>query len=112
MNYRPGFAYTAPRFKSCVDAFTYLSMSRQSIEGVVDRLESNVIAMRADPSVEAQPRIAAKMLADLAVLIDGIAHDLHEEIVERSGLDRRWLTSKLRFAQQQGLRSTGAPWPF
>jgi hypothetical protein len=112
VNYRPGFAYTAPRFKSCVDAFTYLSMQRQSIDGVVDRLESNIIAMRAHRSVEAQPRIAAKMLADLTVLIDRIAHVLHEEVVERSGIDRRWLASKRRFAQQQGLTSTGAPWPF
>jgi hypothetical protein len=112
VNYRPGFAYTAPRFRSCVDAFTYLSSQQQSIEGVVGRLESNIIAMRADPSVESQPKLAAKMLADLTVLIDRMAHSLHEEIVERTGLDRRWLASKRRFAHQQRMTSTGEPWPF
>lgn len=112
VNYRPGFAYTAPRFKSCVDAFAYLSMRRQSIDGVVDRFESNTIAMRASPSVEEHPNLAARMLVDLTLLIDRMAHSLHEEIVERGGLDRRWLASKRRFAQHQGMVLTGAPWPF
>lgn len=111
VNYRPGFAYTAPRFKNCVDAFTYLSMQEQTIDGLVDRLENNNIGMRSDPSVEAQPKIAARMLADLTVLISRIAHALHDEIVERNGIDQRWLVSKRRFAQQHGLISTGAPWP-
>jgi len=67
--------------------------------------------MRRDPSVETQPRIAARMLADLTVLISRIAHALHDEIIERNGVDRRWLASKRRFASQQGLNSAGAPWP-
>jgi len=111
VNYRPGFAYTAPRFKNRLDAFTYLSMQEQSIERLVDRLEDNCISMRRDPSVETQPRIAARMLADLTVLISRIAHALHDEIIERNGVDRRWLASKRRFASQQGLNSAGAPWP-
>jgi len=112
VNYRPGFAYTAPRFKSCVDPLTHLSIQRQSIEGVVDRLESDNIAIRAEPSVEAQPKLAARMLADFTVLLDCIAHTLHDEVVERSGIDRRWAASKRRFVQQQGIASTGFPWPF
>lgn len=111
VNYRPGFAYTAPRFKRCVDSFTYLTVQEQTIDGLVDRLENNNIVMRNAPSVEAQPRIAARMLADMTVLISRIAHALHDEIVERNGIDRRWLTSKRRFAQQQGLTSAGSPWP-
>jgi hypothetical protein len=111
VNYRPGFAYTAPRFKTCIDSFSYLSMQEQTIDGVIDRLESNSIIMRRDPSVEAQPKVAAKMLADLAVLTSRLAHALHDEIVDRSGGDRRWLVSKHRFARQHGLVSSGAPWP-
>lgn len=112
VNYRPGFAYTTPRYKTCIAPYTYLSMRRQSIDGVVDRLESNNIAMRTQGSVEAQPKLAAKMLADLTVLIDRIAHTLHEEVIERSGIDQRWMMSKRRFAQQQGIATRGAPWPF
>jgi hypothetical protein len=111
VNYRPGFAYTAPRFKSSIDSFMYLSMQKQTIDGLIDRLENNNIVMRNDPRVEAHPKIVARMLVDLTLLISRIANALHDELVDRSGLDRRWLVSKRRFAQQQGIISTGVPWP-
>ncbi|VTU18362.1 hypothetical protein E5CHR_00572 [Variovorax sp. PBL-E5] len=111
VNYRPGFAYAAPRFKSSLDTFTYLSTGAQTVDGLVDRLENNTILMRLDPSIERQPKLAARMLIDLTILLSRIAHSLHDEIVDRSGLDRRWLVSKNRFAQQRGLITAGAPWP-
>lgn len=111
VNYRPGFAYTAPRFKACIDAFAYLSAQGQTIEGLIDRLENNNVAMRGGLGVEAQPNVVAKMLVDLTVLISRIAHALHDEIVDRHAIDRRWLANKRRFAQQQGLVSSGVPWP-
>ena len=111
VNYRPGFAYTAPRFRKCVDTFAYLSAQRQTIDGLIDRLENSNLAMRHTPSVEEQPNVAARMLVDLTLLFSRIAHALHDEIVDRTGVDKRWLASKRRFAQQQGLLSTGAPWP-
>lgn len=111
VNYRPGFAYTAPRFRNSIDSFNYLSTQKQTIQGLIDRLESNNIAIRSDPNIEAQPRVAARMLADLTLLLSRIANTLHDEIVDRSGIDRRWLISKRRFAQQQGLISDGVHWP-
>ncbi len=51
------------------------------------------------------------MLVDLTILISRIAHALHDEIVDRSGVDRRWLASKNRFSQQRGLVVAGTPWP-
>lgn len=111
VNYRPGFAYTAPRFRNRLDTFTYLTSKVQTVDGVVDRLENSNLAMRAEPSVSAQPNVAARMLVDITILLSRIAHELHDEIVDRSGIDRRWLASKRRFAQQQGLLSTGTPWP-
>ncbi len=111
VNYRPGFAYTAPRFRSGIDSFSYLSAQGQTIDGLIDRLENNNIVMRAAPSVEAQPKVAARMLVDLTILISRIAHALHDEIVDRSGVDRRWLASKNRFSQQRGLLVAGTPWP-
>lgn len=111
VNYRPGFAYTAPRFRSSVDTFTYLTSQAQTIDGLIDRLENNNMAMRAEPSVVSQPKVAARMLVDLTVLLSRVAHALHDEIVDRSGIDRRWLLSKRRFAQQQGLLTNGTPWP-
>jgi hypothetical protein len=111
VNYRPGFAYTAPRFHSSVDTFTYLASQAQTIDGLIDRLENCNMAMRLDPSVVSQPRVAARMLVDLTILISRVAHALHDEIVDRSGIDRRWLLSKRRFAQQQRLTTGGTPWP-
>lgn len=111
VNYRPGFAYTAPRFKSSVDPFNYLTSQVQTIDGLIDRLENGHLAMRSEPSVLAQPKLAARMLVDMTVLLSRIAHALHDEVVDRAGGDRRWLASKRRFAQQQGLLSASGPWP-
>lgn len=111
VNYRPGFAYREARFDSAVGTFAYLAKHVQTIGGVIDRLENNTIAMRAVPSIEAQPKIAAKMLADLTFLLNRIAHALHEEIVNRSGIDSRWINSNRRFAKQQGVLAAGVPWP-
>lgn len=112
VNYRPGFAYSAPRFRNSIDSFSYLSTEKQTVGGLIDRLENNNIAMRSNPSVEAQPKVAARMLADFTLLLSRIAHTLHDEIVDRSGIDRRWLMSKRRFAHQQGLTSDGVQWPW
>lgn len=111
VNYRPGFAYTAPRFHATIDSFAYLSSQTQTIDGVVDRLENNNLAMRSELSVEAQPKTAAKMLVDMTLLLNRIAHALHDEVVDRGGIDRRWLNSKRRFAHQQGVLTSGVPWP-
>lgn len=111
VNYRPGFAYTAPRFRISVDTFNYLASQAQTIDGIIDRLESSNIAMRAECSVIAQPKLAARMLVDLTILLSRLAHTLHDEIVDRSGIDRRWLLSKRRFAQQHGSLPGGTPWP-
>ena len=111
VNYRPGFAYTAPRFINSVDSYGYLTSQQQTIDRLIDRLENGNLAMRADPDISARPQIAARMLADLTILLSRIAHALHDDVVDRAGGDRRWLGSKRRFAQQQGLLATGAPWP-
>lgn len=112
VNYRPGFAYTGPRFKKSVDAFGYLAAQPQTIDGVVNRLENNTILMRANPSVELQPKIAAYMLGDLTLLLNRLAQVLHDEVIDRSGIDRRWLVSKRRFSQQNGLLlPAGGLWP-
>jgi hypothetical protein len=111
VNYRPGFAYTAPRYRNSVDTFTYLANQGQTIDGLIDRLENSNLAMRTEPSVVAQPKVAARMLVDLTLLLSRMAHALHDEIVDRSGIDRRWLASKRRFSNQQGLLSAGVPWP-
>ena len=111
VNYRPGFAYTAPRSKNRLDTFAYLSTAEQTIDGLIDRLENNTILMRGDPSIERQPNLAARMLVDLTVLLSRISHTLHDEIVDRNHLDRRWLNSKNRFEQQRGLKVGGKSWP-
>ncbi len=111
VNYRPGFAYTAPRFCNNFDSLAHLTSQAQTIDRIVDRLENSNLKMRAEPSVLAQPKVAARMLVDITILLSRIAHALHDEIVDRSGIDRRWLVSKRRFAQQQGLLSSGALWP-
>lgn len=111
VNYRPGFAYTAPRYASKIGTYSYLSGQRATITTVIDRLESNTIAMRFTSSVEDQPKVALQMLADLTILLNRMAHSLHNEVVDRSSIDKRWRNSKKRFCVEQGVLVDGVPWP-
>lgn len=111
VNYRPGFAYTAARYKPSLEALGHLSIKGHTIEDRVGRLEDGNIEMKSDPRIEAKPKTAAWMLVDLTVLLNRIAHSLHDEIVDREGVDRRWLNSKRRFELQHGIGVNGAFWP-
>lgn len=98
VNYRPGFAYDAVRAATVLDSLGFLKVDgAQDVDDVVGRLETNVIAVSAAQRVEEVPRLGAHMLVDMTILLNLVARTLHEEIVERRGLDRRWV---LRRAQR------------
>lgn len=111
VNYRPGFAYGAPRSKVSVDSYSYLADGPQSVGGIIDRLENSILAMQGNANVEVQPRVAAHMLGDLTLLLDQIVRALHEEIAERTGVDRRWQSGTHRFSVRHGLFANGHYWP-
>lgn len=111
VNYRPGFAYTAPRFIASLETLAYVDAPGQTIGSIVDRLENSTITMRNDPQVATQPRIAVRMLVDLTLLLNRIAHGLQDEIIERTKIDRRWRNNQRRFSEQQGVFRDGVPWP-
>lgn len=111
VNYRPGFAYTAPRYLPSLEALGHLSIKGHTIEDRVSQLEDGNLKMKTDPRIEVNPKVVVRMLVDLTVLINRVAHSLHDEIVDREGMDRRWLNSKRRFELQQGIGVNGANWP-
>lgn len=100
------------RAATVLDSLGFLKIDgAQDVDDVVDRLETNVIAARASRRVEEVPRVGAHMLVDMTILLNLIARTLHQEIVERRGLDRRWALRRNAFATRQGLIHDRKEWP-
>jgi hypothetical protein len=76
----------------------------------LNRLENNVAALQLG-DLAGDLGTATKVLVDLTFALDLIARTLHLEIVERHGLDRRWLNARSDFLRLQ-FRTYGQPaWP-
>ncbi len=112
VNYRPGFAYTAPRFKRTINNFKYLTHQSQTLKVVVDRLETNILILRRSPSLTENTNLAARILIDITIILSRITHELHDEVVDRRGIDQRWRSSKHRFLRQYCFLGNGSHWPF
>jgi hypothetical protein len=110
VNYRPGFGYAAVRREQMVERFAYLSTdSPDRFQDVVSRLESNVVALSTS-SLRDQPKLASRVLVDLAFVLHAIARELQYEIVDRHSLDPRWRTARRNFLRDRGL-AKGGEWP-
>lgn len=113
VNYRPGLAYDAVRRQQVLGNFSYLRPAEpQEVERLIDRFETNVLGLTSN-SLNSQLKTAGRCLIDLTLIMHGIATDLHEDLVERNGLDKRWMGSRQSFVKERGLGSRKAGiWPF
>lgn len=112
VNYRPGFAYDSVRQGSNLDSFGFVPVDEPSdLADLIDRMETNVISAVSSRPLELEARLAAHVLVDLTFLIDLIANTLHDDLVERHGLDRRWTLKRNSFAARNGLVLGDGKWP-
>jgi hypothetical protein len=111
VNYMPGFAYGSVRRSSSHQMFTMVQVDPAAdFETLLDRFESNVAALTST-NLAAQSVVAAKALVDMTFLLHLAANSLHEELLERRGVDRRWLAARRAFVKSQHSSYGSFPWP-
>lgn len=105
VNYRTGFGYTAVRHVNSLDSFSYLRRpSGSDVAEIIPRFESNVLHCI---SVDEDPIVMCRLLADLAFLLNAMAIRLLDELIERNQFDAR-----IAHFRQNFVREHGAPnWP-
>jgi hypothetical protein len=112
INYRSGFAYTAVRRRSVLKSFSYLRQpSTYDMTDLLARFEKNVLIAKNRDWISKAPQVVLEVLVDLTFIMHALATELHAELIDRHGLDGRWLIKRRRFLQTNGLNSGGGTWP-
>ena len=57
------------------------------------------------------PQIAILLLVDLAFILHALVSELHWELIDRHGLDRRWRLDRQAFLRKNGVLTKDGIWP-
>lgn len=114
INYKSGFAYSAIRRETVLKPLSYLrNPSTYEVAEVLDRFERNLNSVRTTNPITTTPQAVLEMLVDLTFIIHGLTTELHRELIERHGLDRRWRNSRRAFLRTNRLIADKEQgWPF
>lgn len=111
INYGPGVAYGTVTRRTPTGVFGMIAVNQAaSFEFLVDRLETNVAALLAREA-SAEPTTATKMLVDMTFIMDCLVRALHEEVIERCRLDRRWPNARAAFLTGEFEGYASPHWP-
>lgn len=111
VNYRPGFAYTAVQRVRVLDAFSsFRTKTGNEVARVIERFEDNLLRLDKQDGIRRSPAVVAFLLADLTFLLHAVTRELHHELIDRNGLDRRWIERRNAFLRTQGV-PVGPSWP-
>lgn len=112
VNYRPGFGYTAVRRIRRLTGFHALRQPRTyDASELIDRLENAVVALHGSRSVEDAPQPIAEVLTWYVFALRMLGTELHQELVERHGLDSRWRHARRNFLRSTGVVFQEGTWP-
>lgn len=112
INYIPGLAYGAARGKTPTSTHFGLSANRAlTSNGVISRLESDSAAIMARLDIRDQLGPVTKLLTSMTFALDAIAHTLFAEVVDRRGVDRRWVNARKQLRHSQWSTFESAEWP-
>lgn len=111
VNYRPGYAYGSVRRKNSIDTDVFVrSLKVTGIPEMValfnremDRVDGFELA--------SAPRQAGRLVVMLASIIQEIAWAVHDDLVVRHALDKRWLLKRSAFLRERGVESGEIRWP-
>lgn len=111
VNYRPKYAYVAVRRAGGIPSFRRFRLpSSYTPEEYIARLEDSVARLAPFGSVEDAPQAVAEVLVMVAIGLHAIALDLHDEVLDRHGLDLRWRAARRMFVRQH-VTVADAVWP-
>ena len=113
INYSPGKGYTNVRRSPGINAFGVIQAKQSpTFADALNRLEDNLARLPMRATVLDNPTIATAILVDLTFALDAIATDLHQEVVDRRHLDRRWNNSRNDFIRRQFSLFEARSWPY
>lgn len=107
VNYRPGFAYVAPRLSGSFQFSSFLTSREQELTSVLGRLENATIAAKGQSDDFQRAKLQSRMLVDFTILINRLALDLNDDLADRLAIDRRIAESRRRFSRTHGAEA----WP-
>ncbi len=112
INYAPGVGYGAVRKEQFGNVFSLIKVDPASTyEELLDRLESNVAALRTPTDIARNIHLAAKILVDMTFVLDLLVNALHKEVVDRRGIDQRWPNLRTDFYKNQFAKYSSKEWP-
>lgn len=111
VNYRPGFSYTSVRTPKTLSAMRHVHRKPHPFLDLLDSFENRVAALDRRFPTESQADAVAHALGDYTLILHTLARALHAEVVERSGMDKRWRQSRATFLEKHGVKSDAGLWP-
>jgi hypothetical protein len=112
VNYRTGFAYTAVRRISTLGTVKYLKKpTSYEFSEMLGRFENRLVSVISPNAIQYAPKSVLALLIEFTFLIHALASELHCELVDRHGFDRRWRTRRAEFLDRNGLHDGAGFWP-
>lgn len=112
INYRPGFAYRSVRSASLSSALRNVRDSPPyKFDELLATFESGVASLDSQLDVAEQLEVAVKVLASYTFVIHALSCAVHAEIVDRTGIDKRWLRSRASFLNRHTVGTRDGTWP-
>lgn len=111
VNYRAGHAYDAVRGAGFCGLGPLVTSDAYDFSDVVSAFESSVVQLRSNVGLEKQMRPACRALVELAIILSVIADNLHAELLDRIGFDKRWGLARRKFRKAKGLSLASGVWP-
>lgn len=112
VNYRPGVGYREVLGDRPIDIVQHLRKFRKiPIVGIADAVRFQLSNIDPAQDFAVQPAAVSRLLFHFTLLLQVLATNLHEELVSRHSLDKRWSDKRRHFLKRQGLEDTGFPWP-
>ncbi len=112
INYRPGRAYREVIRTTEIDIAKYLRRATPfRFESAVSDFEDHLVKIKAGKWPEQEVPLLCRLLVLFAIILAAISTELHEEMIDRTSTDRRWLDLRHRFFQLHCPGIDGAIWP-
>jgi hypothetical protein len=111
VNYRAGYAYDAVREKRFPGVGRIATANAFDLSDIVESFEMSVAGLRSGVALEKQIKPACRALFELTLLLHATCEALTEEIVNRTGVDKRWWNARKRFRRERGLVKQLGTWP-
>ncbi len=111
VNYRPGFAYRAGRMPARRISLKHIPVVPHGFSDHLSSFESSVAALTPNLPVSAQPDVVARLLVDYTLVLHTLSRAVYSEVVDRSGLDKRWQRNRSGFLEKHGVSVQDGTWP-